>query len=344
MKNTFKNILESTFKDQDNWNYYSGKDFTTHPLHSEDESKQFIKNFFKLSGKSEVHFDKMVSDLGNRTQHVVSAFFLGHYIYQNTNLKSKIDNEITKFKHGLNITSEVNFSYMWFLICLFHDIGYNIEKQQPPRYNNIEQLLNETGAMPEICGIPKFYNAIYKNYFTYRLKEHCKNDHGITIAHIMYYDLCKIRVQAENIPKDEQKNLRWEKDLEKIYTFCSWNVLAHNIWFAEKSKSCDVRNYKKYKMKRLIFEEKYKINPDKHPFFFLFCLVDTIEPYKKVFDLEMLEKIDLEIFEDKIIITSNIKCDCGNSILNQSKGLDKWLTFTKLKNNTFEISLNQKPL
>ncbi|MBS1573649.1 MAG: hypothetical protein JST62_14760 [Bacteroidetes bacterium] len=345
MENNVFEILKDTFKNQNSWNFYSGKNFKNFPLTSSKESEKFILEFFKLSGKSKPHFDNLVNKLGIRTQHVLSAFFLGHHIYQNTFLKTKIDNEITKLKTKLKITSEVNFSYMWFLICLFHDIGFNIESEITPKYTEANQLLKDTGNIPDICGIPKFYNCIYKNYFNYRLKVHCKNDHGITIAHIMYHDLCKIRELAETMPENEQENLKWEKDLDKIYAFCSWNVLAHNIWFAEKEISCDVNNYNKYKMKRLIFNGKYKIKPSKHPFFFLFCLVDTIEPYKKILDLKMLKKINLKLHDDKILIKSSLSCSCGKSVLRQASNLKKWLTYTKEKTeNTVEISLNQKPL
>lgn len=161
----------------------------------------------------------------------------------------------------------------------------------------------------------------------------------------MYHKLCNIRKVAEKNPKEHQINLNWEKDLEKIFAFCSWNVLAHNIWFAEKGKTCDVRKYKVFEMEILIFDEKYKINPNEFPFFFLFCLVDTIEPYKKVLDLEMLKKIDLEFFEDKIIITDNFSCNCGKAILKQAKDLNKWLTYTNNETeNKIMISLNQKPI
>src|SRR5690554_5395709 len=125
MKKTFKQILEETFNDSQNWNYYSGNNFTEFPLISEEESKKFIKSFFNLSGKGEHKLQEQIDKLGSRAVHVVSAFLLGHCLYKNSIFKNKIDNEIDQLKVGLNLKSDVQFSFMWFLICLFHDIGYN---------------------------------------------------------------------------------------------------------------------------------------------------------------------------------------------------------------------------
>lgn len=337
MKKTIKEILEETFNDQGKWNYFSGDEFSIFPLDSEKESQEFIKSFIKLSGKAKNKLYSQIDKIRSRSVHVVSAFFLGHYLYQNTALKTKIDKEIERLLKNLDIKSDVNFSYMWFLICLFHDLGYEIEKKQPIEYKSFDEL-SSTRQMPPVSGIPKFYNLIYKNYFKYRLKEHCKNDHGITAAHIMYSKLCEIRKLADS-SEVTGNNLNWEKDLEYIYGFCAWNVLAHNIWFGDKDEHCDVKNYKKYKIKRLLFDDKYKIKPNKHPFFFLFCLVDTIEPYKRILNIETLKQIDLEVMDDKLIITSNLKCGCDNIILEQAENLNKWLTPTNRKENTVEIFL-----
>lgn len=338
MRKTFKNILEDTFNNYYNWSYYSEERFTPFPLNNEDDSERFIKSFIKLSGKSEISLHCQINKLKSRSIHVVSAFLLGHYLYQNSILKSEIDKEINKLISKLDIKSKVNFSFMWYLICLFHDIGFKIEEEEPAKYKSYEDLLLE-GEMPSISGVPKFYNTIYKNYFKYRVKEHCKNDHGIVAAHIMYNELCKIRDLATIDPKNEQVKLCWENDLEKIYSFCSWNVLAHNIWFGDKDKTCDKTNYTKYKMKRLLFDGKYKIKPKEHAFFFLFCLVDSIEPYKRVLDLDMLDQIYLEVLDNKIVVTSNLKCSCGDTILKQAKDLDKWLTRTKINEKNVDIYL-----
>lgn len=342
MKTTFKELLETTYKkNQSQWNYYSsGKDFNTFPLNSVIESKSFIKSFFQLSGKAENKLSEQIDKIGQRSVHIVSAFLLGHYLYQNTILKDKIDNEIKKLKSNLKTTSEIDFSFMWFLICLFHDIGYNIENNKTLEYKSVEELIKQEKSMPKIVGVPKFYNMIYKNYFNYRTSVHNKNDHGITAGFIMYNELCKIRELAEY--PENTTNLKWEKDLELIYSFCTWNITAHNIWFGKNENAIDAKNYKKFKIKRLLFDGKYKIKSNKYPFFFLFCLTDTIEPYKRVLDFNPLNNIELEILTDKIIITSNLNCSCGNAILKQAEDLNKWLTKTTKKDNTVEILLKHK--
>lgn len=343
MKKSFKKILAET-SDERKWDYYnSDKSFIEFPIVSEENSKEFIHTFFKLSGKGEHKLKEQINKLGSRAVHVVSAFLLGHYLYQKTILKEKIDNEIACLKKDLGLTSKVDFSFMWFLVCLFHDIGFNMEEKQF-KYKSYEELANGED-MPEISGIPKFYNTIYKNYFEYRINEHCKNDHGIMVGHIMYKELCRIREFFE--VHEKSTNLNWEKDLEKIYAFCSWNVLAHNIWFCGKGKKSNEKTYVKYGLENLLHNRnEYKIDIKEHPFFFVFCLVDTIEPYKRFLDLESLEKVFLEIKNDKIIISTDVLCSCGKKVIEQAKNLNDWLVKARKVNNenAIQISLTHNRL
>lgn len=345
MRKTIKDILEETFNNQRAWNYYSNQNFSNLPLKSIKESKKFIRDFFRSSGKDVNPLNKQIDELKDRAIHIVSAFLLGHYLYETTLLKTKIDREIARLRNSLNLETEVEFPFIWFLVCLFHDLGYNIENGGRLRYKTVKKLISVNGELNQVSGVPELYSTIYKNYFQYRMKEHCVNDHGITIAHIMYKSLCQIRERADVLPNAGQKKLCWEKDLDRIYNFCAWNVLAHNIWFGKRGNKYDEIVYTQYKIERLLLnKQEYEINLNQHPFFFLFCLVDAIEPYKKVLDFESLSQVELEILNDKIIITSNLKCNCGNAVLAQAESLNKWLTYTKKQENNVVISLTQNKI
>ena len=82
--------------------------------------------------------------------------------------------------------------------------------------------------------------------------------------------------------------------------------------------------YEKYRLNDLILENgNYKIKLEEHPFFFFLCLVDTIEPYKRVKSYKELKDIKLEIIDKKTI---NIISLSDKNDLSDAIGLEKWLT------------------
>lgn len=332
----FKEIIDKTFEDKNSWNYYSGETFDKNPMlgeeESKEESKEFIKNFIKLSGKTQNALNEEIEKIGNRATHIVSTFFIGHYIYQNTEFKNLIDKQIDTLSKKWNIESEICFPFIWFLTCLFHDLGYAIE-YEGVKYNSLEELKKERKTeLKKIEGIPEFYGEVHTGYYEYRIKCHNKNDHGITAAYLMYDSLCKIREQAISSPNGDQKKLLWEEELENVYSFCAWNILAHNIWFCSEDDKDKVEKYKEYKLDELILSDKkrYKIDLKKYPFFFFLCLVDTIEPYKRVQSYEELKKIRLNLPNKRRNIEV-VSCTDKYDLKKNVESLNEWLTPTTTK-------------
>ena len=338
---SFYNIIEETFLKNKEWKYYSEKVFEyDNPIKNEENSKKFIKEFIELSEKKgnslqgTNFLQKQIENIGNRATHIVSTFFIGHYIYQKTNFKKQIDAYLKKKVEEWRTTSNVTFSFVWFLTCLFHDLGYAIEKYEKVKYPSLKDLKDETGDLGEIDGIPNFYGEVYEDYYRYRIKYQNVNDHGITAAYLLYHSLCKIRYLANNNPENEnQQKLCWEKELDKVYNFCAWNILAHNIWFCNRSDKNTLERYEYYKLNELIFEDNpiikksYKISREEHPFFFFLCLNDTIEPFKRVENYEDLKHIFLEHSKEQINITSLT----DKYTLKDAGGLNNWLTPTEVK-------------
>ncbi|MBM0660302.1 hypothetical protein [Capnocytophaga genosp. AHN8471] len=337
-KISFYNIIEDTFQKNREWKYYSEKVFDyDNPIKSEENSKKFIKEFIELSEKQgnslqETSFlQKQVKNIGNRATHIVSTFFIGHYIYQKTNFKEQIDAYLKKkAEEEWQIESSISFSFVWFLTCLFHDLGYTIEKYEKVKYLSLKDLKDKTRDLDKVDGIPNFYEEVYEDYYRYRIKYQNVNDHGITAAYLLYDSLCKIREEKEN---KNESYLSWESNLDKVYNFCAWNILAHNIWFCNRSNKEILEIYKYYKLDELIFEDKsitkesYKISREDYPFFFLLCLVDTIEPYKRVEKYEDLKNIFLEYSKKQI----NIISLTDKYTLKDAKGLNDWLVPTEIK-------------
>jgi hypothetical protein len=356
MKKSIYKILSETFKKTNKWNYYNplfdfGKEL---PFISEQSSIDFLKNFIKVAGKAEQKLFNEIDNLGNRANHTVTVFFLGHYIYQNTILKHEIDKEISNLKDYYSVNCIIEFSYLWFLTCLFHDLGYKIENNKVLQYDDFNSLIINSKNLFEVSGVPQLYGDIYKEYFKYRLKKHCKNDHGIVAAHLLFDSLCEIRRLAKDSQfntettevKSKDANLCWDEELEHCYNFCAWNILAHNIWYSNEDDRCNVENYKSEELDRLILKEnpsrdEYKIQLNKHPFFFLFCLVDTIEPFKNLNNISELKKVSIEIIDkSKIKISSTLKCGCNETILKQVEYLNKWLTKTTKRDEENVVTIN----
>lgn len=328
--------IRNTFQ-QNKWNYYSDDLMRELNIDNANDCREFIQRFFSVSGKSgELNSIEEISLLSDeRCQHIVYVFLLGASIYaENPSIQYLINQQIEGYKEKYHCTSEVNFYFIWFLCCLFHDLGYVKEDSKVL----VDRIDFQKGQTP--VGVPKVYSRkTIESYWRYRQQKQNSNDHGIYAGIVMYQLLCRIRGAQE---KDSWKNekLSWEKELEHIYNVASWIVLCHNIWFGHKQKLGERELYEEFNIEKLLLDEgEYKIKLKDHPLFFFFCLIDTIEPIKKVKDLSLLEHIDISFSENKLIITSNIKCGCGDHYLESISGLDDWLTNTIRKDNQVKITL-----
>lgn len=117
-------IKQALQKNIPKWNYYT-QDNNIDILHLPSLSKEFIDTYFKNGQKdfSVLNLDENMPRLSEfRAIHTVSSFFLGVQLASWLNeLTLKCDNQ------------EFDFSYIWFLTCLFHDYGYAIEETKTPK-------------------------------------------------------------------------------------------------------------------------------------------------------------------------------------------------------------------
>lgn len=121
MENLFEQINE-LYKENREWNYYDAE--ISKPFDSY-KAKKFIKQYFEYGAKKRVilpFIDEMDSI---RYVHTVSTFFIGLLI------KREICPELTILSRGYE---DYKFSYLWFLVCLFHDMGYVIENDWMYKY------------------------------------------------------------------------------------------------------------------------------------------------------------------------------------------------------------------
>lgn len=336
MKNLLS-IYEEIFRDTDSWKYYSSMT-PINPFKNSADAKKFIKNFIELSGKADDNI--LYDDIKYLDNHIVSTFFLGTYIYFNIpSIKEPID-KILKKHQSNNPKSKIEFSFLWFLICLFHDLGYWIENNNNS-YSDFNDFLSRNCSVPYFLksrvGVPVVYFNTYEAYFNYKIesKNECfggKPDHGICGGVLLYNVLNKIvNKRINNRERRKSKGLYWDKKLLSIYKRVSWVILSHNIYFAWDGS----QNYQDYSqnpaLKELILDQKQGplVKLNKHPLLFLFLLVDCIEPIKlfeEPHNFANLRMVDLESLGNTLTI----------------KITDENL-FQKLKNNVKDLHLYLLP-
>ena len=162
----------------------------------------------------------------------------------------------------------------------------------------------------------------------------------------MYSDLCKLRLKKEQYDKESY----WGKDLENDFSIAAWAIACHNIFY-DKGDTAYTSCYKQLGLENLICsddKEKYQIKIDRHPIFYLLCLIDSIEPIKTFKMYGALKKIKLGVDTNQIKIQVDAACAlCGSDIcqskievyFNKAIALNNWLAKTTKSGNTLTIYL-----
>lgn len=330
---TYIEIIRNTYQDRACWNYYSDQGLPER-IDSSPECIEFIKSFFSKSGKAGCLYD-LVPDLkeipNERWMHIVYTFFLGIFFYEKNEIIRKcIDKQLDRMSWRIRPVSNVKFQFVWFLICLFHDLGYVFESKN--QYScKLDDYRYKVGRL---SGVPSFFS---KNlYDSYERFIH-PNDHGICGGVKMFNVLCEVRNNQESI-QAQNEFLSWDRTLIPYYRLAASAVICHNIWFVnEDEKSC--LRYKAIGLHDLVKRAgEYKIDQKKYPLFFLLCLVDDIEPIKKVKDIALLRDLSITLLDDMITITINEKSPKLKEYLNQIS-VGSWLAPICSEENMISIKI-----
>ena len=334
LANKYSEILRTT-----HWEYYYG-----HPnmsIFEDNKCKQFIKSYLDEAGKTKTPILDYLNDIStDRARHILSCFLLGILAYEENYY---IQNSTDKFMERIPTTryeSKKNqFLYIWMLVCLFHDFGYAIEENKKQITNqDISKLIKQ---MPtQIKGVPRLYSKkLLEKYNIYRCSCFKIIDHGIAGGVQLYHDLCALR---EEKSRENYNPLYWGKNLEKDYSVAAWAIACHNIFY-DNGKSAYTSSYKKFGLEKLICSDdkgKYKIKIDRHPIYYLLCLVDSIEPIKTFKEFDALKEIELVFEKNQVIIQVNSSCESKlDEYFEKACGLNDWLTKTTKSGNTLTINL-----
>lgn len=326
--NTLKYYYNNIIKNKDEWSYYMYPPcLSVDTLRSNNESLKFIEEYFKRGGKERV-FDNIdirrnKKEIEERATHIISTYILGIIIAKcfNRDLKTRDCNNI-------------NFKYLWFLACLYHDIGYVYENMKNCKYLKAIQT-DGLDAMQYVCEIKYLHD---REFITYK-KEYintyltnraiCSNgemgkiDHGIAGGLLLYDRLMKNFDQAWVIAYNcdcsisresfEYNGLHFSNTHYKYYAEAADAIIAHNIWMNTLKEYLQKEGKSYFEVNRI--EKNNKI-------LFILSLADTLEPIKRK-GIMALDEICFE--EIKNGFTLSMPVDVYSTIYGNISDLKTWV-------------------
>ena len=281
--NTLIMEFEKLLENKNDWSYYNdAPDLTMEILYSPEESLDFIKNYFRC-GKKEKLFDDIdivnYEILKTRAQHILSTYLLGIIIAKSLKIQRKENNK--------------DFMYLWFLACLYHDIGYYFEKNGSCEDLKKVQTKGIEG-IKEVCKIKYLYDGKFSPYkrehINLYLSERAKYrdgrtgviDHGIIGGFLLYDRLRKnfdsAKKKVENINSDvheesfEYNGRYFSINHYKDYKIAAQAIIIHNIWIDT------LRQYMGENKETIDNIEKINKN---NQIAYILAIADTLEPIKK---------------------------------------------------------------
>lgn len=300
LRDCYEEIIEGK-----KWCYYTSDypNLSIETLKNEDESYEFIKEYFKCGGKEQVFCFEIIQEheekVKRRAPHIISTFLLGFIVADSFGINAD--------SFGINADEdERKFKYLWFLTCLYHDIGYVYEEEST--YEHLCAL--QTGglyAAKKICGIEYISNDEFSTYCkeyvniylshrarcTYGKKG--KIDHGI-VGGLMLYDRLRKNYESAKQKADlagtesgfYYNGLFFSEGHFKYYAEAADAIIAHNIWKSTLDNYLEIEQYMKLNATNIP-----NITIDKKMAFVL-AIADTLEPLKRTNNMDVLDEIEFE--------------------------------------------------
>ena len=299
-----RQLYKSIMNRRELWDYYN-KEMNNPIITDVNDCYRFVTEYIKYSEKSETllfgNVKRLKDNSPQRLSHIVSTFFLGLWFYhhkKSTYLHSSIKRELKRLNCFQNDYDEIDkqFAYVWFMATLFHDLGY-------PAEENKDGTIMPNHDIPFVGSVPEFYRTVYSDYYTYRDNK----EHGIFAGLTFDRDVCSIRDYQHHA---SDSKLDWKEELDELYHYVAWIILAHNIWMIRDDDE-KVSKYIEKNLKELILSseksingkyKEYRVNFKDYPLFTFFCLIDTIEPTKST---SCQPDISIKLEGKKIIVKSN---------------------------------------
>lgn len=178
-------IIDMYQNSSDEWNYY-GLNISV-PFNCTG-AKEFIKQYFEQGAKKRVILPVFDEINTMRIMHTISAYFIGLLLKKNMgqNLNIKCSN-----------SEDYEFSYLWFLVCLYHDMGYAVEndwkykfiyRKQSDKfldmYPHFRRKMCRQGYEYKDLGLVFVAPQVYRTYFSTERngERNRENDEGIVFG------------------------------------------------------------------------------------------------------------------------------------------------------------------
>lgn len=341
---TLIEIYSDLLSKPEKWCYYetmiddfNQKNFTNEIFTSDKEAYRFIKWYFDIGGKDSllksierngrIHFNK------NRAIHTVSTFFLGIYITNSFKIDIHSKNELN-----------MNFKYYWFLICLFHDVGYVYEKDFQCKRLQITAQEGLAG-LQRILHLRYFGGDCYLTYSRKVINEYLKKraqcqkegenikagkiDHGIAGGLLIYNELHKMfetswenRNYLNSFYRDDfhidnnGRELHVSSKHFPVYAQIADAIMAHNIWLTNLPE-----------------RHEFRISQN-NQYLFILALADTIEPLKR--ELDFVDSIAMKSNHDgeiEIIVPNWQDSKKSKQVVDSVLTMKDWIQVNVEKSN-----------
>ncbi len=114
-------LYEEISRNKVRWSYYwNNPSEMSGVWENNDKAYNFIQGYFEFGGKKKLLEDANLivhpETVKERAPHIVSSFILGIILAEGFGICTWMPDD-----------DSVNFLYLWFLSCLYHDIGYAYE-------------------------------------------------------------------------------------------------------------------------------------------------------------------------------------------------------------------------
>ena len=321
-------------------------------MYNEGGGEDVIMELLRAGGKINYSLVTNVKLLDNeRKRHIVSLFFIGHIFYDRIQvIRDCVNKQIDAlgFPQTENpVDAHKKFSFLWILLCLFHDLGYAYEEGKL-KIREVSSLKDVYSNLAEEFNPPIYNVDNIKNHEKYRLCKWGVKDHGIWGGRVFFNDMSQIKNLLKKTAIIDNTSLFCTQGVDHIYAFAAWIIICHNLRF-DKGKGDYTNCFKCRHLEDFIKPKARCISLKSNPLLFLFCLADTLEPTKTLKSLKSnpQESRDIcKLFE--IDISNNIMSfnllkfedyKVGDIYKNIVTSLNNWLIDVNLNSLSIDFSI-----
>jgi hypothetical protein len=253
-------------------------------MYNEGCGERLIMKLLRVGNKSKGSLVENVKHLSTeRKRHIISLFFIGHLFYDRIKVISdSVNSQINALGFPQNedvpIGLQHKFSFLWILLCLYHDLGYAYE-EGTLRIEDASSLVDIYSKLPNDFN-PLVYNVNnVTNHDMYRLCKWGVKDHGIWGGRVFFKDMLQIKTLLLQTAKIDKTKVFCTDGVEHIYAYAAWIIISHNLRY-DNGKSNYTNCFKCQHLEDFIKPKARCITLKSNPLLFLFCLADTLEPTK----------------------------------------------------------------